>query len=508
MDQVRKALGWLKQHHFWVLCVLVTVIGLFCWLKAAGTLRKQYDDSQNKIVAEFKNLETVRNSAFHANEEINKRQVEETSKLSAEVAELWQKLYDAQREKVLVWPPELNAAFRDKVEQLEFGQPIPPKLRETYQNYIDRHFPTLPEKIGARPIDESAAGSLGGGGFLRLGARSMPEEMSPSLSPDGTLESDDNYICVWDPANQAEVRADLDFPQQPSAIRIWVTQENLWVYHALLDVIKNTNDAAGATRMSNAAVRTVYRLEVGRHAAPYSRTPNRILKLQAATAESMDGLMPGEELGRGEGSEEMAGEFPGGRGEFAPGGSPDGSGQMTEEQEAAMLLSGRYLGEDGKPVSGAVASADPSVAADPAAPAAPIDLSAYGKEYKRLPVRMVLQMDQRHLPRLISECANQSLQIEVQEVRINPLGDIGGDGGGMASGMPGMAGGMRGSFSEFGGTGGSSLFPTSTELQAFNPQPQIATVVIQGVIYIFKKPDPAVLQTTPTEEDTSLAGAP
>jgi uncharacterized protein involved in exopolysaccharide biosynthesis len=41
MDQIRKALAWLKQYHFWVLSVLVAFIGLGCWI-AAGTLSKDF----------------------------------------------------------------------------------------------------------------------------------------------------------------------------------------------------------------------------------------------------------------------------------------------------------------------------------------------------------------------------------------------------------------------------------------------------------------------------------
>ena len=51
--------------------------------------------------------------------------------------------------------------------------------------------------------------------------------------------------------------------------------------------------------------------------------------------------------------------------------------------------------------------------------------SAFGKDIKRLPVRLVIKMDWKSLSYLIAQCANQPLQIEVQEVRINPV-----DGGG------------------------------------------------------------------------------
>ena len=56
MDQVRKALAWLKQYHFWVLSVLVVLIGLGCWWSASGALRKKYEENHQKIAGGFSSL--------------------------------------------------------------------------------------------------------------------------------------------------------------------------------------------------------------------------------------------------------------------------------------------------------------------------------------------------------------------------------------------------------------------------------------------------------------------
>jgi hypothetical protein len=95
---------------------------------------------------------------------------------------------------------------------------------------------------------------------------------------------------------------------------------------------------------------------------------------------------------------------------------------------------------------------------------------------------------------LIAECANQPLQVEVKEVRINPRGFSSGSGGGYSA----FGGGGRGGY-EGGGFGGggsaANLFPERTGIQAFPAQPNLANVVIQGVIYIFNPPNPEVLKT-------------
>ena len=131
--------------------------------------------------------------------------------------------------------------------------------------------------------------------------------------------------------------------------------------------------------------------------------------------------------------------------------------------------------------------AAPPPAADPAAAGQPLDLTAFGQEYKRLPVRMALRMDQRWLPRLIAECASQPLQIEVQEVRINPPEGIGSAAGGGPGGSYRMGEGGPG--------GNASVFPEEAAVQPFPTQPEMVNVIIQGTIFIFNKPNPAILQT-------------
>jgi hypothetical protein len=514
MDQLRKIFGWLKRQHFWVLSIVVALVALGCWWRAAGTLSKEFTTNQTTIVQQFTTLAGLKNQQFHPNDTINERQVAETKKQSEDVEKIWQQLYDRQREDVLEWPSALSQRFRDTVEKLNFGDPItPPSLLGDYQNYAQRYFPELPKIVGARPLSEeelNAAGGFGGGygrggsvegygrggsGYGRgeammLGANGLPEEMN------------DSYVCEW--LDQAYVRQLLDFPTRPSSIRVWVTQEDLWVYKTLLTVIANTNKAAGATRKSNAAVKVIYSLEVGKRAAPYSRTPGRVYRVPTA-APAAEGMLGGAEGGMategasrygyggtGEGMESRGGYgYESGLGGMEGRYGAGTEGPMTEAQERDMLTGGRYLGPDGKPVGGGADMAMVDPAADPAAaaaPAAPLDL---GVEYKRLPVRMQLQMDQRWLTHLITECANQPLQVEVQEVRINPSDFAGASGGGFqAFGGGGYGRGEGG----YGGGGAASLFPERTGIQTFSAQPNLVNVVVQGTIYIFNPPDPSVLQ--------------
>lgn len=265
MDQLRTALVWLKRHHFWVLCGLVALIALGSWAKASGNLSKLFTTNQATIKTEFSNVQNIRKDSFHPNDDVNDKQLAQTKQQAADVGKLWQQLYDRQRQHVLEWPKELSKEFRDYVDKLQFGAEIRPDLRNHYQNYIEGHFPALPKLIDARAIDPgTVAGGPGGPGGEFLRSRSYaPEGPGGAPGAPNELADENDYICEWAAADQALVRDDLNFRDQPTSLRIWVTQENLWVYETMLDVIAKTNKAANATRMSNAAVQQIAELSVG-----------------------------------------------------------------------------------------------------------------------------------------------------------------------------------------------------------------------------------------------------
>jgi hypothetical protein len=384
----------------------------------------------------------------------------------------------------------LSPEFRAAIEKLSFGGDIPGTLRRNYQNYAQGHFQELPKIIGARPLQASAPGA-GGRGF-GVG----PEGGGPIAA--NQVQDDNDYICQWVETDQAFIHDALYFRDQPSSLRIWVTQEDLWVYETLLRIIAKTNQAAHATRMSNAAVKVVAELALGQRAARYSRTSNRIQVRPPIAAAT-----PGAEGG------------PTGPSAGPEGGAPrmetsldrmTGSGPMSEEQERTYLLSGRYLDAQGKPIpfgsaGGAAGGPEGSPPADAAAaaPAGPLDLSSFGTEYKRVPVRMVLQMDQRWLSRLIAQCASEPLQVEVQEVRIN-VPEASGAG---STSLGAMSRGPEGG--GLGGGGTSGLFPEETSILPFPSHPEIVNVIIQGTIYIFNKPNQTILQGDQPPPNTSAA---
>lgn len=499
MDQVRKALAWLKRYHFWVLSVLVAVIALVCWKMAAAKLSKELATNMQTIKSAFSEQEKFRSEPFHPNEDVNEKQLKQIELQSKNVESIWKMLYDRQSKGVLTWPEQLGASFLDFVAKAKFGEEIPKRLRDNYRDYIDRHFESLPKQIGAQVLEASAAGGLGGEGYSRGGGRGSFRGEGPMYRggedggvPGAANSQEDDYICEW--LDQGLVRQELDFPTTPSSIRIWVTQENLWVYHTLLDIIAKTNKAKGSDRMSNAAVRTIVSMEVGRPAAMASLAQGRVEILQAPSAGGV--AEGGEMVGEGGGREAAPMSDGGGMGER--GGYSEG-GAMSGVDEKTALLTGRYVDATGKP-QGAAAGVEGGDAAA-ATPTAELPTGAF----KLLPVRMVLKMDQRWLTQLISECASQPLPVEVTEVRINPA-----DGGGSGMGGEGFRGGggegYRGMDGSGGGVAGSSYQPqlntsgAAGDAKTFLQHPELATVVIQGTITIYNEPDPSVLKVGSGEQ--------
>lgn len=472
MDQVKAALAWLKKHHFWVLGGIAPLIALACWWMGASELDKQFAENKSKIASEFSNQQGIVTKSFLPNDPVNARQTQENEALADRVEALWSKLYDRQREEVLRWPAELGADFVDEVQDLKFGDWIPDRLRQTYFNYIVNYFPNLRTIVGAQELeDDGSLGGFGGGGEFgggRGGSRGGGGEFGGRGGSGGDFAPvdtetlvDQNFLVYW--VDQEAVKSTLVWDRQPSPLRVWVTQENLWVYETLLKAIAATNDASGADRNSNAAVQQIIEMQVGPLAARESRATGRIFVPESsAPVMGLEGEFAGE-------SGEMAMDESGG--EFAEFGEGMGEG-MGGDSEVMELLSGRYLDETGLPL----------------AIVEPVEYPI-GAEFKRLPVRLALYMDQRWVNRLILELANAPLQVEIEEVRINPSSSSGGGG-------------------EFGGRGGGgsgSPFGAGVEeIQAFNRRPSVVPVVLQGIVYIFNEPDASLLRG---EGDESLETA-
>lgn len=484
MEQLRVAFAWIAKHHFWLLSGLVVLLATAAWYLAAGDLQEQYDSEKSKISSAFSSQRQLAQKQFYPNTGVNNQQQTEIVSLAREVQGIWNQLYERQREVALKWPNQLPPGFRREVEGKQFGDEIRKDYREQYATYINRRFPDFPKIIDANELDEKSGGNTGGfgggGGFGEFGGgggygggrnRTTDAQGNP-------LEVD--YTVFWEDDDQARLQQQLSWEStDASHWRIWVTQEDLWVYETLLRAIKATNDAKGADRYSNAAIQDVYALQVGQDAAKSSRASGRIKRLQGGG--SLGGMMSDfGEAAPMEGGDEFSMME-----NFDMGGPGEGSGAVDPAQEKARHLSRRYIDAEGKPIP-----VEPSEE--------PLTGSEFGQEIKRLPVRLALKMDSRWVTMLVSQLANADLQVKVTEVRIgvDPSDtSTGGFGGGRSGGGGGFGEMDTGGFGT-GGFGGGR----NKEIFAFKPQPYLKDVVIQGVVLIFNPPNEEILAVEGAED--------
>ncbi|NOY40526.1 MAG: hypothetical protein GXP26_01635 [Planctomycetes bacterium] len=464
MDQVRAIAMVVWQQRFWVLSGIGILVALVCWNQATADLEDRFAKRKSTIDSKINAVRSIAREPFHPNDNVNNGDAEQVEAQKTIVAKLWSELYEQQKTEVLSWP-ELPDEFAKRMENKRFRDIIAKRdtidkdMRDKYRNYIKEQFDVLRKIVKA---SENATGSRRSGEF----GGGLPR--SPSLVGNGDLENPvvEDYLVDW--LDQDNLRMRLVFNRMPSAKKIWVTQEDLWVYKTLLNVIAKTNEHHGATRPDNTAIRTIIQLQVGKDATQ-SNLRQEAIYIPSGTGtggSGMPGGMPGGEgMGMGMGMERgmQGGGGPGGM-EGGYGGGMSGRGGGIADAE---ILADRYLDPEGIPYPG--------------------ESENFGAEYRKLPIRMLLTMDQRMIPEVLVECANATLPIEVTRVIVNRAkSNTQGFSGRTSSRSP-----MR------------SNSPGQGEIRR-----DLSEVEIQGIVLIYEPPDESVLpaaeeQPAPGGESTS-----
>ncbi len=420
MDQVKQLLAVLKKYHFWILSVLVAIVACAGWYFAVHDLSSAFAANSTKLNGYQTQLGAIKNKESHPNERVNEGIKKQATAQSQRVSEVWQKLYEHQKQHVLYWPEKLTK-LRRMVERLPFGAEIQAICRSDYQAHVRDEFRKFPEIVRAS----------------RQSVRKFDADTTlgqPRRVEAHTETQHEDYLVHWDDYGDIGNALEPVWKVRPSSPLVWITQENLWVYRTLLEIIKKTN--AEATGPHDALVKRIIQLQVGRDAALENVMKDRIFM----PAQGPDGQA------------------------LAAGGDAQGRGGAVEEtaDPADRLIDSRYLGDQRQPIAGN-----------------PVKDGSLGV-LKRLPIRMVLEMDQRELPRLIAECANAPLPVEITQVRIN-VGS--GDAAQLRKRKPRSPG------AESGRSDGEPV-----------PDPAIVPVIFHGIIFIFNKPENDKLGIEPATE--------
>jgi hypothetical protein len=315
------------------------------------------------------------------------------------------------------WPKVLGPKFLEMIQTLKTAQEIPDEYREHYQNVIEKHFPTLFELVNRRHPVKRAGA-----------AKDAGAAGDPARDAKVPMEG----IVRWDESDVARIENKFKWRSPPSTLEIRLAQEDLWVYTALLEIIESTNQ--GYTSYYNAPVKEIDALEIGADA-------------------SKAWVQSENPIGKGTDSNSTASD------NSTPAAAASGAGQT--ENVAKRLQSDRYVNEKGKPLG-------------------PDDIAPFA-EFKMMPIHMRLVMDQSKINKLLAECANRNMPVEVRRVRLTAAG-------GPASGLTAAA------TSDSNASSSSTNAETDTS-HAENSATSDVQIEIQGIIYIYNPPDRAKLGT-------------
>jgi len=383
MDQVKVYLAVLKKYHFWLLAILAALIGVICWWMGANSLASQTNSNRGTVDGKFKTISghsnpRMPNATFAAG--VNERH----EKLKAEVLAEWRKCFDEQQ-LLFKWPDI------DGVREIASVPPGQPLAREARVMYKDLVFPgelhRLYKLANVRLREAQRTAETKEAPVRRTiedDAPFLPAEVDPAAAEEAAEEEDG--ILVWDPAERARLEGRYDFRNKGgleiSETNLRTAQEDVWVLEQMLKVIVKTNE--GASDEAALAVKRIESLDLAQWAVEDSQRNPPTLRLpkpqaSASATQAVETVI-----------------------------TDDSATPVTEsaqEKEDSQLLDGRYL-------------------TDANQPAGPDDVPF--SEFKRIFVRMKVDVDQRRLPDLLVNCANADLPIDVLRVRIDPP-LIGGD---------------------------------------------------------------------------------
>jgi hypothetical protein len=347
MDQLKTFLTALKKYHFWVLCGIVLITVLTCWWMATASLADQYHQYRSTIEAKFNDLTKLGTNP--PNDKVINYVAERDSALKKNVFQTWEMLY--QQQKALnSAPPELGEDFKRRFENLKPNEELDLNSRQVYQNYIKLHFPTLPLLVDAR--------------------RPAPVTPDQPLGPssEANPNNEDLYIGVVDwSEGEKKVASHIEqWTETPSTAEILLAQEDIWVYEAVLRVIRSTNK--DATNQSNAVVKAIETLAIGKEASGLWKSSEESVVRGGMSATPAAAAM-----------------------------APLAT-QSAQDQIIAQLTDGRYVDNNSNPL--------------------PPPGKGPHEEFKMMPIYLSLVMDQRQIPKFLVECANSKMPIEVRRIQL------------------------------------------------------------------------------------------
>ncbi|MBN2580133.1 MAG: hypothetical protein JXB10_14175 [Pirellulales bacterium] len=494
MDKLQVVTVFLKKYLFWILISAAVVVGLLSYWMATGSLATEFQTQKTKVDQQFAEVNSKLTADALPNDEYIRKVKAKQDELKDKVFRAWDALYREQKEKNL-WPKELGDEFLKEIRKLGPEEEIPQKYRFWYWNRIKEYFPELTKIIDRyRPKEKSPEAAAEGGveNAPRGGIAYVPRPrggpqygLGPAAYGNAPAEEMEGVVD-WKEEDYNRLLAKYtSWTSIPSSKAVRLAQEDLWVIKSVLEVIRKTN--GDVKEHLTAPIKGIEALQIGADAIPAWETANQAVFQGGASAEGPGGTMPPRPGYQSEGPEGMAMQGPQGA---AAGTNPD-----------QLLLFNRYVDTKGIPLAPG--------AAPPYA------------EFNMIPLCMRLSMDQRSITKLLVECANSAMPIEVRRVRLQP--DTGHpislDSSPAGAAGPSVAGPSAYPRGPGGGYGryamprapmreGPQLTPNNLGGETSGPETSDLVVEIQGIIYIYNPPDQKKLGTGAASEQPAEGAVP
>ncbi len=263
MDKIKLVLDILKKYLFWLIFAATVAVVLIFWWMSTKSLANSFQLQKLRVEKKFSEVKAVADDAQHPTSEyIAAIKGDENGKfrdkdgnikdcqtkvLKEGVLSVWKTLYDEQK-KDNHWPEILGSEFINIVDKLDPTERIPENQRDRYKYVIKNYFPVLYKIIDLRHPVETA--ESGGGGNVAPVPRQIMGYRIPVLGLGGrrpTGGAEDNTAdwvgtVIWDPLDRQRLEERFDWKTTPDSDVIRLRQEDLWVYKALLEVIRETNN--------------------------------------------------------------------------------------------------------------------------------------------------------------------------------------------------------------------------------------------------------------------------
>lgn len=381
MDQVKLIIKKVRKFGFWVLTGLCLLLILALWQTVTSGLTKQFNSRKSGIDGAMSQMQTLSSQADLPTASVVNQTRQAIERQSENVFTAWEVFYNHQKS-MNKWPEfdeKYLADFATAGEKRYASGRYPTIRQEALENYrdnIQEHISQLKVKFDIkRPKEDLAATAAAGG-------------RNPA---DVTVESLRGYQLegkvFWKDQNFRLLQRRLRWDRSPKTVQVIVAQEDLWVYETLLQVIGKTN---GDRSEFNVPIKEIVGIEIAQDAVDtIEKTSERIV-----SSKELEDYA--KSLGMDAGSSE------GGVSESSSGTTTE-EVLTTDDKIMIQLYDNRYVDKEGKPLTSQQMIDDPPAV-----------------EYKLLPIRMNVIINQRYISDLLVHCANAHMPIEVQQLSINP----------------------------------------------------------------------------------------